>query len=110
MERHGRRPDHGLREDPAEAAVLHEAADHVERFRQWWAAHDVAVRDTGARHLRHPVVGDLHLDWNAVTWAADPGLQTVVWTAEPGTPSHDGLRLLASWAADPGHSISGGSV
>ncbi|WP_427168306.1 hypothetical protein ACQF4J_43980 [Streptomyces sp. C1-1] len=58
-------------------------------------------RDTGTKHLRHPVVGDLYLDWNAVTWAADPDLQIIVWTAEAGTPTHDSLRLLASWAADP---------
>jgi transcriptional regulator with XRE-family HTH domain len=76
------------------------------QFAQWWAAHDVAVRDTGVKHLRHPVVGDLHLDWNAVTWAADPDLQIIVWTAEPGTPSHDNLRLLASWAADPSHNTT----
>ena len=69
------------------------------QFREWWAAHDVAVRDTGTKHLRHPVVGDLELDWNAVTWAADSDLQIIVWTAEPGSPSHDGLRLLASWVA-----------
>jgi len=77
------------------------------QFRQWWAAHHVAIRDTGTKHLRHPVVGDLHLDWNAITWAADPDLQIIVWTAEPETPSHDGLRLLASWAADPSHATSG---
>ena len=76
------------------------------QFRQWWAAHDVATRDTGTKHLRHPVVGDLHLDWNAVTWAADPDLQIIVWTAEPGTPSYDGLQLLSSWAADRSHADS----
>ena len=75
------------------------------QFRQWWAAHNVAVRDTGTKHLRHPVVGDLHLDWNAVTWAADPDLQIIVWTAEPGSASHDALRMLASWAANPAHRI-----
>lgn len=66
------------------------------QFRQWWAAHNVAIRDTGTKHLHHPVVGDLHLDWNAVTWAADPDLQIIVWTAEAGTATHDNLRLLAS--------------
>ncbi|MFF8910284.1 helix-turn-helix transcriptional regulator [Streptomyces olivaceoviridis] len=96
--------------DAEPAALVGELFLRDEQFRQWWAAHDVAVRDTGAKHLRRPVVGDLRLDWNAVTWAADPGLQIVVWTAEPGTPSHDSLRLPASWAADPGHSISGSSV
>ncbi len=57
-------------------------------------------------HLRHPIVGDLHLDWIALTWAADPDLQIIVWTAQPGTPSHNALRLLASWAADPTHAAS----
>ena len=44
--------------------------------------------------------------WNAVTWAADPDLQIIVWTAEAGTASHDGLRLLASWAANPAHAAN----
>jgi transcriptional regulator with XRE-family HTH domain len=88
------------------AELVGELSVQDAQFRQWWAAHHVAVRDTGVKHLRHPVVGDLHLDWNAVTWAADPDLQIIVWTAEPGTPTHDNLRLLASWAADPAHAAS----
>jgi hypothetical protein len=31
--------------------------------------------------------------------AADPGLSLVVYGAEPGSASQDGLKLLASWAA-----------
>jgi hypothetical protein len=77
------------------------------QFKKWWAAHNVAVRDAGTKHLRHPVVGDLHLDWNAVTWAANPYLQIIVWTCESGTPSHDALRMLASWAADPAQEVLG---
>lgn len=92
------------------AALVGELSVRDDQFRQWWAAHDVAVRDTGTKHLRHPVVGDLHLDWNAVTWAADPDLQIIVWTAEPGTPTYDSLRMLASWAADPSHLRSGSSA
>jgi hypothetical protein len=30
---------------------------------------------------------------------ADPGLSSVVYTAEAGSASEDGLNLLASWAA-----------
>ncbi|MER6976425.1 helix-turn-helix transcriptional regulator [Streptomyces carpinensis] len=92
------------------AALVGELSVRDDHFRQWWAAHDVAVRDTGTKHLRHPVVGDLHLDWNAVIWAADPDLQIVVWTAEASTPTHDSLRMLASWAADPSHLRSGSSA
>ncbi|MER6976437.1 helix-turn-helix transcriptional regulator [Streptomyces carpinensis] len=88
------------------AALVGELSIQDAQFRQWWAAHNVAVRDTGSKHLRHPVVGDLHLDWNAVTWAADPDLQIIVWTAEPGTPTHDNLRLLASWTADTSNTVT----
>lgn len=92
------------------AALVGELSVQHDQFRQWWADHNVAIRDTGTKHLRHPVVGDLYLDWNAVTWAADPNLQIIVWTAEPGTRSHDSLRLLASWAADPSHTASSSSA
>ena len=30
---------------------------------------------------------------------ADPGLTLTAYSAEPGTPASDALRLLASWAA-----------
>ncbi len=30
---------------------------------------------------------------------ADTGLTLTAYSAQPGTPSHDGLNLLASWAA-----------
>ncbi|MEV6340106.1 hypothetical protein AB0M12_35935 [Nocardia vinacea] len=75
-------------------AQLEELSRLNAQFRHWWADHHFATRDTGTKHLCHPIVGDLHLDWNAVTWAADPDLQIIVWSAEPGTPTHDALRLL----------------
>jgi hypothetical protein len=30
---------------------------------------------------------------------AEPGLTLTIYTAEPGSPSEEALRLLASWAA-----------
>jgi hypothetical protein len=30
---------------------------------------------------------------------ADPGLRINIYTAEPGSPSEDALKVLASWAA-----------
>jgi transcriptional regulator with XRE-family HTH domain len=80
-------------------ALVEELGARYPLFRQWWSDHEVATRGTGTKHLHHPVVGDLTLDWNAVTWAADPNLQIIVWTAEALSPSSDGLRLLSSWAA-----------
>jgi transcriptional regulator with XRE-family HTH domain len=68
-------------------------------FRVRWAAHDVRVHRTGIKHIHHPVVGDLHLSYEVLELPADPGQALVAYTADPGTPTHDGLRLLASWAA-----------
>lgn len=85
--------------DAALTRVVGELSLRDEDFKRWWASHDVAVRDSGSKHLRHPVVGNLQLDWNAMTWSADNRLQVVMWTAQAGTPSHDGLRLLGSWCA-----------
>jgi hypothetical protein len=82
------------------AVLIDELSARYPQFRQWWADHQVATRGTGVKHLHHPVVGDLALDWNATTWAAQPDFQIIVWTAEVNTPSSDGLRLLAAWTAE----------
>ena len=37
--------------------------------------------------------------FEAMSLEADEGLTLTAYTAQPGTPSHDGLKLLASWAA-----------
>ena len=54
---------------------------------------------TGFKDIHHPVVGDLHLTFEAMELPADPGLSLVVYSAEAGSASADGLSMLASWAA-----------
>src|SRR5664280_2861458 len=54
---------------------------------------------TGVKQLHHPVVGDLDLTYEALELPSEPGLTLIVYTAEAGTPTHDALELLASWAA-----------
>ncbi len=67
-----------------------------------WAAHNVRFHRTGTKHLHHPIVGDLTLAYEALDLAADSGLRISAYSAEPGTPSDDALKLLASWAAPLG--------
>jgi hypothetical protein len=50
--------------------------------------------------VHHPVVGRLDLDVESMQLPSDPGLHLNVYTAPTGTPTADGLTLLASWAAD----------
>ncbi len=86
--------------DPRMIALVEELSEQDPQFREWWAARHVAHHSTGTKAFRHPVAGDLTLDWEALTCPTDPDQQLVILTAEPGTPSHEGLRFLASWATD----------
>jgi transcriptional regulator with XRE-family HTH domain len=83
--------------------LIGELSTRSEEFRALWAAHDVRLHRTGTKHFRHPVVGALHLMFEAMALQADGGLILTAYTAPPGTPSHDGLQLLASWAATRQH-------
>ena len=85
--------------NPRMARLVGELSLRDADFRRWWADHRVAAHRGGSKVLHHPVAGRLTLDWDALACVNDPGQQLVVWTAEPGTPSHDGLRILASWSA-----------
>ncbi|MFF3908230.1 hypothetical protein ACFYZJ_20110 [Streptomyces sp. NPDC001848] len=55
----------------------------------------------GAKHFHHPLVGDLHLGYEApaVTGARNQVLG--IYTAEPGSPSAEALRLPAGWTVEP---------
>ncbi|MEV7391590.1 helix-turn-helix domain-containing protein [Streptomyces sp. NPDC091215] len=86
--------------DPKLTALVQELSATDAQFRKWWTEHHVAIRTVGTKRLRHPVVGELTLGWNTLGCAADPDQQIIAWTALPGSPSYDALRLLASWAAD----------
>ena len=85
--------------DKALTALVGELSTRSEDFRRLWASHDVRLHRTGTKVFHHPAVGLLELDYEALVLPADPGLQMNVYTAQPGSPSADGLTLLASWAA-----------
>lgn len=80
-------------------ALVGELSTRSELFRQRWASQDVRFHRTGRKRLRHPVVGQLDLDFEALELPAEPGLQLNIYTAAAGTPTADALKLLASWAA-----------
>jgi transcriptional regulator with XRE-family HTH domain len=79
--------------------LVGELATQSEAFRARWATHNVRFHNTGVKHFRHPVVGELKLTYNRLDLAADPGLTLFTYTAEPGSRSEQTLRLLGSWAA-----------
>ena len=62
-------------------------------FRDLWAERDVQARRSARKRLRHPVVGWLDLDCEALH-DPDRDQWVVLYTAPPGTPSQEALRLL----------------
>ena len=87
--------------DRALSDLIGELSTRSDDFRTRWAAHDVKQHRTGVKHIHHPLVGDLTLDFEKLELPADTGQTILVYTAEPDSPSHDALTLLASWAATP---------
>ncbi len=78
--------------------LVGELSTRSEDFRRRWAADDVRFHRTGYKKLRHPVVGELELNFEAFELAADDRLTMIVYDAEPASKSAKALSLLASWA------------
>jgi MmyB-like transcription regulator ligand binding domain/Helix-turn-helix domain len=67
--------------------------DTSAEFRDLWAAIEVRTRRSTRKRLHHPTIGWLTLDCDALH---DPERDhwIIIYTAAPGTPDHDALRLL----------------
>ncbi|MFF0223443.1 helix-turn-helix transcriptional regulator [Streptomyces sp. NPDC004629] len=79
--------------------LIGELSTRSKDFRSRWGAHNVRRHGTGTKRFCHPAVGSLTLAYESLDLAAEPGLNMTIYTAEPGSPSEEGLRLLASLAA-----------
>jgi transcriptional regulator with XRE-family HTH domain len=87
--------------DRALTDLVGELSTRSEQFRKLWAAHNVRFHRTGTKRIRHPIVGEMELSFEAMALSADAGLAINVYTAEPGSRSEETLRLLSSWTATP---------
>ena len=86
----GKYPD-----DPRLASLIGELAMGSERFRRLWARADVRARTHGRKVYRHPLVGLLDLHQENFALPDESGMELLVLSAAPGSPTEDGLRLLA---------------
>ncbi|MEU2264881.1 helix-turn-helix transcriptional regulator [Streptomyces olindensis] len=82
--------------------LVGELSTRSDEFRTRWGAHNVRHHGTGTKRFHHSAVGELTVAYEALEMAAEPGLTLTVYTAEPGSPSEEALRVLASWAATQG--------
>ncbi|MEW2283801.1 helix-turn-helix transcriptional regulator [Streptomyces sp. NPDC047841] len=95
------RMDAGCDPDDARlSALVGELSVKSEEFRRLWATHDVKEKSHGVKHLHHPLVGDLALNFESFRLTDGSEQSLVTYHADPDSASADSLRLLGSWGAD----------
>lgn len=67
-------------------------------FSRWWADHRVLSRTHGTKRLIHPLVGELHFDYESFAVPDDPNQTLCIYNVEPASPTAGALRLLGGWS------------
>lgn len=81
------------------ARLIEELSEKSDDFRRWWAEHPVQDKTSGIKRFHHPLVGDLELSYETLRPVDDPDQALITYSAAPGSPSEDALRMLLSWNA-----------
>ncbi|AEN08438.1 MULTISPECIES: helix-turn-helix transcriptional regulator [unclassified Streptomyces] len=89
-------------ERQATQALVADLRERSEDFDHWWQQHRVHQRTHGSKRLRHPLVGELTVEYETLALPGDSETTLFLYTAEPGSASAHALNLLASWTlAEP---------
>lgn len=81
-------------DDPEVTGLIQELRAGSEEFALLWDSHDVDGGPTLRKTFRHPLVGPVTVNCDALD-LTDRDQQVVIYTAVPGTPSEEALRLLS---------------
>jgi transcriptional regulator with XRE-family HTH domain len=76
------------------ARIVDELLASSEEFRIAWARHEVGIRPAEVKHFVHPELGALELSCQRLL-DPDEGHSLLVYTATPGSESHEKLQLLS---------------
>lgn len=86
-------------DDPGLVELVGEVSVKSEHFATLWARQRVRLKAAGHKRIHHPSIGELHLEFESLEVTSAPGQILVAYTAQAGSESENGLRLLASLAA-----------
>lgn len=81
-------------DDPEVAGLARELLAGSEEFTRLWESHDVSAQPTLCKTFQHPLVGPVTVNCDVLD-IADRDQQVVIYTAVPGSPSAEALRLLS---------------
>jgi transcriptional regulator with XRE-family HTH domain len=84
-------------EDPGTQKLVGELSLASPEFRHWWSEHRVHQRTFGTKRLRHPVVGELTVDYETLLLPGDSEQTLYLYTTSPDSASRQAMDLLASW-------------
>jgi transcriptional regulator with XRE-family HTH domain len=80
--------------DPGVTGLIDELLAGSRQFARLWASHDVSTSHTLSKTFQHPVVGPVTVNCDALD-ITDRDQRVVIYTATPGSPSEEALRLLS---------------
>jgi transcriptional regulator with XRE-family HTH domain len=84
-------------DDRATTTLIAELRAKSQEFDQWWEEHRVYQRTHGSKRLRHPLAGELTVEYETLTLPGDPDTTLFVYTTEADSPSRQAMNVLASW-------------
>ena len=87
-------------EDRELAELIGELTMNSPEFASLWARHPGANCVAGTKLFRHPHVGELALEFEALHLADDSGQRILMYSAAPDTPAEAALHLLRRAAND----------
>ncbi|MCW2874362.1 MAG: DNA-binding protein [Streptomyces oryziradicis] len=81
-------------DDPEVTELVGELIAGSEEFARLWASHNVSTEPTLCKTFQHPLVGPVTVNCDVLD-ITDRDQRVVIYTAAPGSPSEDALRLLS---------------
>lgn len=81
-------------DDPETQELIAELIAGSTEFARLWEARDVVAEPTLCKSFQHPVVGLVTVNCDALA-IPDCDQQVIIYTATPGSPSEESLRLLS---------------
>lgn len=85
--------------DPAVTGLVNDLRDGSAEFARLWERHDVQAAPMLTKTFRHPAVGDVTVDCDALS-LDDRDQHLVLYTAPPGSRDAEALALLNVWGTE----------